>query len=51
MSEYFPKTNVLEENEKVELDLSNFATRTDLKNKIGVDISCFAKKTDLASLK
>ena len=36
---------------KVELDLSNYATKADLKNATGVDISDFAKKTDLAHLK
>ena len=33
---------------KVELDLSNYATKTDLQNATGVDTSDFAKKTDLA---
>ena len=36
---------------KVELDLSNYATKTDLKNASGVDTSTFAKKVDLANLK
>ena len=36
---------------KVELDLTNDATKTDLKNAAGVDTSSFAKKTDLTSLK
>ena len=36
---------------KVELDLSNYATKTYLKNAAGVDTSKFAKKVDLASLK
>ena len=36
---------------KVELDLSNYATKSDLKNAAGVDTSTFAKKVDLASLK
>ena len=36
---------------KVELDLSNYATKTDLKNAAGVDTSKLAKKVDLASLK
>ena len=35
---------------KVELDLSNNATKADLKNATGVDISDFPKKTDLANL-
>ena len=36
---------------KVELDLSNYATKADLKNAIGVDASKFAKKVDLANIK
>ena len=38
-------------NVKVELDLSNYATKADLKNAAGVDTLKFAKKVDLASLK
>ena len=33
------------------MDLSNYTTKSDLKNTISVDISDFAKNTDLASLK
>ena len=44
MSEYFPKPKSLGENLKVELDLSNYATKADLKNATGVDTSDFAKK-------
>ena len=44
MSEYFPKLNSLGTNIKVELDLSNYATKTNLKNTTGVDTSSFAKK-------
>ena len=44
MSEYFPKPNSLGTNVKVELDLSNYATKADLKNETGVDISDFVKK-------
>ena len=51
MIEYFPTTNSLGANVKVGLDLSNYLTKTDLKNAIGVDTSSFAKKTDLANLK
>ena len=51
MSEYFPKLDSLEENIKVELYFSNYATKTDLKNATGVDTLSFAKKTDLACLK
>ena len=36
---------------KIELDLSNYATKADLKNAIGLDTSKFAKKLGLASLK
>ena len=36
---------------KVELDLSNYAKKSDLKNATGVDTSKFAKKIDLANLK
>ena len=51
MSEYFPKTKSLGGSVKVELYLSNYATKEDLKNTAGVDTSDFAKKTDLANLK
>ena len=44
MSEYFVNPKSLEANVKVELDLSNYATKSDLKKS-------FAKKTDLANLK
>ena len=50
-SEYFPKPNSLWENVKVELDLSNYATKIDMKNATGVDTLPFAKKTDLVNLK
>ena len=36
---------------KVELDLSNYATKRDSKNATGIDTSSFAKKVDLANLK
>ena len=36
---------------KVELDLSNYATKANLKNATGVDTSDFAEKTDLANVK
>ena len=34
---------------KFELDLPNYATKSDLKKATGVDISSFAKKTNLES--
>ena len=51
MSEYFPEPKSSGGRVKVELDWSNYATKTDLKNATGVDNSSFAKKVDLASLK
>ena len=51
MSEYFPKLKSLGGNVKVKLDLSNYATKADLRSATGVDISKFAKNVDLASLK
>ena len=44
MSEYFPESKSLRK-VKVELDLSNYATKTDW-----IDTSSFAKKVDLAGL-
>ena len=38
-------------NIKVELDLTNYATKTDLKNITHVDVSSFASKTSSAALK
>ena len=35
----------------VELDLSNYATQSDLKSGTGIDTSKYAKKFDLANLK
>ena len=37
MSKYFPKPKSLGENVKIELDLSSYATKTDLKNRAGVE--------------
>ena len=51
MSEYFPKQNFLGANVKVELDLSNYATKKDSINATGVQTSSLAKKVDLANLK
>ena len=51
MSNYFPPYNSSIGNIKVELDLSNYATKTDLKNITHVDVSNYASKTNLASLK
>ena len=51
MSEYFPESKSLKERVKDELDISNYATKADLKNATEVDTSKFAKKVDLASQK
>ena len=46
MSEYFPEPKSFGGLGKVELDLSNYAAKVDLKNATGVDTSTFAKKVD-----
>ena len=52
MSKYFPKPyEPFEGDINVKVDLSIYATKSDLKNATGVDTSPFAKGTDLASLK
>ena len=52
MSEYFPKPfKSFGENIKVKVDLSNYATKTDLKNITCIDTSGFALKTNSANLK
>ena len=52
MSQYFPKTYELFGGDiNVKVDLSNCATKTDLKNVSQVDVSSFALKSNLASLK
>ena len=52
MSQYFPKpSRSLGGNIKVKGDLSNYATKTEVKNVTHTDTSSFALKTNLASLK
>ena len=51
MSRHFPPYRDSSERIKVELDLSNYATKTDVKNITHVDVSSFASKTNLADLK
>ena len=51
MSQYFPPYKRSRRNIKVELDLSIYATKTDLKNVTHVDVCSFALKTNLANLK
>ena len=50
MSQYFPSCKCFG-NIKMKLDLSSYATKTDLKNVIHVDVSSFASKLNLANLK
>ena len=51
MSQYFPPYPSSGRNIKVELDLSSYATKTDLKNVTHVDASSFVSKTNLSNLK
>ena len=52
MSEYFPKSFIsFGRNINVKVDLSNYATKTDIKNISHVDASSFALKKNLANLK
>ena len=51
MSTYYPPYKSSSNNIKVELDLTNYAAKTDLKNITHIDVSSFASKTNLAALK
>ena len=52
MNEYFfSRSRRFRRDIKVKLDLSNYATKADLKNMTDVDVSSFVSKTNLASLK
>ena len=51
MSEYLPESKSSGGRVKVKLDLSNYATKADLKNATGVGTSSFAKKADLSNSK
>ena len=48
---YYPPYKSSSNNIKVELDLTNYATKTDLKNIMHIDVSSFASKTNLGALK
>ena len=48
---YFPPYSYSKNKIEVELDFSNYATKSDLKNATGADTSQFLKKDDLANLK
>ena len=52
MSQYFPKPfRSFGRNINAKVDLSNYATKADIKNISDVDTSRFALKTNLANLK
>ena len=52
MSQYFPKPfRSFGRNMNLKVDLSKYATKTDLKNITHIDTSSFALKTNLATLK
>ena len=51
MSTYNPPHKSSSQNIKVELDLPNYATKSDLKNITHVGVSSYASKTNLAALK
>ena len=53
MSQYLPKpfNSHFNDSIKVKIDLSNYATKGDIKNILCVDTSSFALKTNLANLK
>ena len=52
MSQYFPKPHEAFGGDiNVKVDLSNYATKTDVKNISHIDTSSFALKTNLANLK
>ena len=51
MTTYYPPYKSSSKNIKVELDLSNYARETDLKNITHTDVSSFASKTNLSVLK
>ena len=48
---YYPPYKSSSNNIKVKLDLTNYATKYDVKNITHVDVSSYATKTNLASLK
>ena len=52
MSQYFPKPfRSFGRNINVKVDLSNYATKADIKNILHFDTSSFALKTNLANLR
>ena len=51
MTTYYPPYKSSGQSFKGELDLTNYATKTDLKNITHVDVNSYASKTNLSALK
>ena len=51
MSQYFPPYEGSGKEIKIKLDLTNYATKQDIKDITHIDTSSFASKTNLAALK
>ena len=51
MSTYYPPYKISRNNIKVELNLTNYATKSDVKHITHTDVSSFASKTNLSALK
>ena len=51
MSTYYPPDKSSSNNIKVELELTNYATKDDVKNITHVDVSSYVSKTNLEALK
>ena len=51
MSQYFPQYVSSSKNIKLELDISNYVTKDDVKNNTHVNVGSYASKTNLAALK
>ena len=51
MSTYYPSYKSSSNNIKVKLNLTNYATKANLKNITHTDVSSFASKTNLSALK
>ena len=51
MSTHYPPYKSSSNNIKAELDLTNYATKTDLKNITHTDVSSLASKTNIAAVK
>ena len=50
-NKYFPPYRSTSNDIKVQLNLTNYATKDDVKNITHIDVSSYATKTNLAALK